>query len=386
MLGGERFSRSSVDSYRGQAMNAWAAGADGIHVFNAFDPKSPIWRELGDAKALRPMSKLYFVTVRDGNPNSYLADGVKHRNLTMLTPNQPRHITPTQPMRVPIEIGDDPAWSNVSGHAPRVTCHLWLPRLLRPDGVAVSINGKALAPGKLAKGWLDCPVGQGAWKRGENLVEVAVNPSPAPNDDQWSFEYVAKKLPAKPWTRDHGSVRTEEKLVDGGLSIADRGTENGDYHYYRYSWGASPDSPLVVEARVKAVSGISRVILTNGAAQVRLELTPASVHLWNKAGKPYAMNTTDDFHLYRIETRGADVKVYVDGALRIDAPGAFKPRADTRINQLCFGAASSTEVGEACWALVRARLENQVCQDVVVSVEGESGKLKAESGKGKKPE
>jgi hypothetical protein len=39
------------------------------------------------------------------------------------------------------------------------------------------------------------------------------------------------------------------------------------------------------------------------------------------------------------------------------------------MNQLAFGAAHSTDVGEACWAMVGARLENQACQDVVVSVE-----------------
>jgi hypothetical protein len=369
VLGGERFSRESAESYRGQAMNAWAAGADGIHVFNLFDPKSPVWREVGNPKALRAMPKLYFVTVRDGNPNSYLADGEKHCNLEILTPGQPRHITPTQPMRVPVEIGDDPAWAKQSGRTPRVTCHLWLPRLLHADDVAVSINGKSLASGKLAKGWLDCPVGQGIWKQGENQLDVSLKPSTPMRGNQWSFEYAAKKLPAKPWTRDHGSPRTEEKLVDGGLQIADRGTENGDYHYYRYAWGASADSPLVVEARAKVVSGVNCVILTNGAAQMRLELRPDGIRLWNNTAKRFAMNTTEDFHLYRIETRGLDVKVFVDGTLRIDAHGAFTPRADTRVNQLAFGAANSTDVGEACWALVRARLQNQVCQDVVVRVE-----------------
>ncbi|MEA3401449.1 MAG: family 10 glycosylhydrolase, partial [Armatimonadota bacterium] len=46
--GETRFHRRSVESYRGRAMNAWTAGADGIHLFNFFNPDSPVFREVGD--------------------------------------------------------------------------------------------------------------------------------------------------------------------------------------------------------------------------------------------------------------------------------------------------------------------------------------------------
>ena len=68
--GESRFRRASTESYRGRAMNAWAAGADGIHLFNLFNPSSAVFREVGDPEALATLDKLYFVTVRDGNPNS----------------------------------------------------------------------------------------------------------------------------------------------------------------------------------------------------------------------------------------------------------------------------------------------------------------------------
>jgi hypothetical protein len=79
------------------------------------------------------------------------------------------------------------------------------------------------------------------------------------------------------------------------------------------------------------------------------------------------MDTTKDFHVYRIETQGKDIKVFVDGELRLNAPGAYAKTAANR-NELCFGASDSTSLGEACWDYVRARVDSQFCQDLVLSV------------------
>ncbi|MFQ5811527.1 MAG: family 10 glycosylhydrolase, partial [Armatimonadota bacterium] len=87
--GESRFRRASVESYRGRAMNAWAAGADGIHLFNHFDPKSAVFREVGDPDALATADKLYFVTVRDGNPNGWLAGADRYRGVPILGPSHP---------------------------------------------------------------------------------------------------------------------------------------------------------------------------------------------------------------------------------------------------------------------------------------------------------
>ena len=98
--GETRFQRVSAASYRGRAMNAWAAGADGLHLFNFFDPKAPMWREIGDPEALATMDKLYFVSVRDGDPQSYLAKGRQYRTVPVFGPSQPRLVTASQPAQV----------------------------------------------------------------------------------------------------------------------------------------------------------------------------------------------------------------------------------------------------------------------------------------------
>ncbi len=80
------------------------------------------------------------------------------------------------------------------------------------------------------------------------------------------------------------------------------------------------------------------------------------------------MNTTDDFHLYRLELKGQDLKVFVDGELRIDAAGTLAPRSGYARNDTSFGAANSPMVGEAYWKEVQARAGGLVCSDLVVRI------------------
>ena len=75
-----------------------------------------------------------------------------------------------------------------------------------------------------------------------------------------------------------------------------------------------------------------------------------------------------DFHVYRIVTEGKDIKVYVDGELRLNAPGAYVKASTANLNQIAFGASDSTNVSEACWDYVRAKVDSQSCQDVVLRV------------------
>ncbi len=365
--GETRFRRGSVESYRGRAMNAWAAGADGMYLFNYFNPKGAVFREIGDPEGMATLDKLYFVNARDGNPGSWLAGGDSYRTVPLLAPSQPQSLGPRYRLETDIIVGEDIEQARKAGAEPTVTLHLEMPTILRAGQLQVELNGHILDGGTLADGWIDYPV-QAAWlKRGPNRVEIALDPGQLPAADEWTILWEAAEKPPAPWYRDPGSERTEEKLEDGALFIADRGTVSGDYHYYRYTWGAAPGEPIAVEARVKVVSGSSFVIISDGAAHERLGLWPDHIDLWTNNAIRYDMDTTDDFHTYRIVTEGADLKVYVDGELRLDAAGTFKPAGRTQ-NQLAFGAANSGMVGEAYWKELRARVVGQGCRDLVVSV------------------
>lgn len=365
--GEDRFHRGSVENYRARAMNAWAAGADGLHLFNLFDVfglRSPVFSEIGDSQALRVMDKLYFATVRDGRPDSWLAGGSKYSTVPILTPAHARSITVSKPLSVELTVGEtfkDPTKA-------KVTLHALMPSLRTVGQVRVKLNNEELNGGQLVKGWADFNVRPALIKGGANKVEIAVNPQPAGSDTPWTIAYEADKLPAKPWTRDTGSIRTTAQVENGHLTIADRGNVSGDYLYYRYSWGADADGESVVEARVKVVSGLSRIIITNGAGQERLELWPDRIELWSHKSIRHQMNTADDFHVYRIVTHGKDLKVYVDGQLRLNASGSYGKASAGNRNEVCFGASDSTGVGEACWDYMRAKTDGQTCQDIVLQV------------------
>ena len=187
-------------------------------------------------------------------------------------------------------------------------------------------------------------------------------------DDPWNIIFDGNEKPGAGWNRDKGSERTLEQSADGSLLIADRGEVSGDYLYYRHAWGADPSGTAVVEAEVKVKSGSSFIIITNGESGERLGLWPDRIELHHHRDLKHAMDTTDDFHLYRLELNGRDLTVHVDGELRIDAPGVLKTRSGYARNEVCFGAANSPMMGQALWKSVRAQSTGLVCQDLVLSV------------------
>lgn len=61
-LPGDRFNRREVvgiELWRGEAARAWEAGVSGIYVFNCFNPRDTIFREIGDPKVLAGLEKTY---------------------------------------------------------------------------------------------------------------------------------------------------------------------------------------------------------------------------------------------------------------------------------------------------------------------------------------
>jgi len=85
-----RRGRASPASYRARATNVWDSGADGVYMFNSFNPRSPLWRELGDPKTLETMDKVYCTGARGVRAaNSYVANGVRFLNRQLLSPERP---------------------------------------------------------------------------------------------------------------------------------------------------------------------------------------------------------------------------------------------------------------------------------------------------------
>ena len=73
---------TAIEIWRGEAMNAWKAGVNGIYTFNRFDPKDLIFRELGDPALLETLPRKE-QTAFDENctwskPGTWVKDGGRY--------------------------------------------------------------------------------------------------------------------------------------------------------------------------------------------------------------------------------------------------------------------------------------------------------------------
>jgi hypothetical protein len=368
-----RFKRASVLAYRARAANAWASGADGLYLFNLYDidRASPLWSELGDPQKLAFTDKEYFLTDLDGKPASWLANGNTHQTIPVVTPTTPVQLSPKQGFNSRMMIADDLQAAASAGHPAKAALHVDLAGLDDARRVTVTLNGQALPAGELNNGWLDWSLTSGQLVKGENDIAVRLHPAAPSSGNEWSLIYDGSGKPGNPWRCDNASPRVYEESKDGGLLIADRGTNNGDYRYYRAAWGAEPDAESVVEAKVKVLGGSSYLILANGIGGERIVLSPDGVGLFHRRNLRYAMNTTDEFHRYRVVIQGAGLQLYVDDVLRLTAADALAARSGYPRNEIAFGTANSSDLGEAIWGEVKVRSANisQPLQDIVVSIQ-----------------
>ena len=365
--GESRFRRSSPESFRGRAMNAWRAGADGIHVFNSFDPKSAHWGEAGDPEVLAGLDKLYFVHVRDGDPRTFLAGGRDYQKVEWLGPSHERQLKPGAPVQVELMVGDDLATAAAQGRKPVVKLHLEIPGAAGAEKLAVSVNGTELDRGVARDGWIDLGVPASAMRCGKNEIRLEAL-GVLPPDDAWEIRFDGREKLGRSWERDRGSERTIVEERDGALAIADRGENPGDYLYCRHPWGLDAQGQAIVEFEARVRSGSSYLIFMNGESGERIGLWPDRIEFHHQKGLRFDLNTTDAFHRYRVEIAGRDVKVFVDGKPVIDAPGRLAPRSGYERHEIAFGAANSPQTGEAEWRSLRARATGAICRDLVLSV------------------
>jgi len=157
------------------------------------------------------------------------------------------------------------------------------------------------------------------------------------------------------------------QIRDGKLLLADRGTAPGSYAYFQNLHAVCPDDEVVVEVRLKLLSGWSSVLVENGVAGEEIMFYPDRVVLRHD-GLSSPMQTADTFHAYRIVMHRQDLKVYADGQLRLDGSERFTHPAPNGRSGVAFGGANSPSVGEALWESVRIRNPAVSLLDVALSI------------------
>ncbi len=161
--------RQSLPAYRARALNAWAADADGIYTFNFFDPKSPLWREIGDPRTLQTLDRMYTTGARSANViERWMVGASRFLNRSPISPERPRELQPGKPVTVQLRVGEDFR----QAQAPEVTLRLQFRGLPAAADVSVKLNDHALTGGTMSDSWVSYRVDPSFVKKGANQLEI----------------------------------------------------------------------------------------------------------------------------------------------------------------------------------------------------------------------
>ena len=187
-------------------------------------------------------------------------------------------------------------------------------------------------------------------------VGLALLAAPGATDDNWQVLYDAGGFApgATAWIGEG----THSERTDDGLLIADRSEEGGSGRSYMLGWRADPARGAALEARVRVKSCTApwgvHLMVADGVHEEGLTLYADRVELENSKAK-LPLDTTNRFHTYRIEIKGEELDLFIDGERALEAPAKFAGPAHKGRNRCAFGSGSSAAKGEAVWQEVRYR-------------------------------
>ncbi|NLE36830.1 MAG: family 10 glycosylhydrolase, partial [Pirellulaceae bacterium] len=166
--------RHTEPCYRGRALEAWAAGMDGIYIFNFDDVQSELWNELGDPEKLLAREHLYttgYTTVYGAN--SWLANGTRFLGLPAPLPERPLTLKPGGSASVELRTGPPPPSDPQEGQTSHVRARLRFQKAPEdPTVLQVELNGHALGAGEFSDGWLEYPVKPEWIRKGVNRFDL----------------------------------------------------------------------------------------------------------------------------------------------------------------------------------------------------------------------
>lgn len=157
---------------------------------------------------------------------------------------------------------------------------------------------------------------------------------------------------------------------DGVLHLVDGSTAPGSTLLYQAHWNADPEGAAECEGELKLIAASAGpcgmcLDVANGVHEESLSFYPDRIVL-GTAGLSYSMDTTGDFHTYRVRIAGNDIRVFVDGKLAIDGTGKFTQAVQNARNVCEFGAGSSAATGEAVWRRMRCQYRALAESEIVI--------------------
>lgn len=340
--------RNSLESYRGRALEALEAGADGIYLFNYFNTAKPHHSELGSMETLRGKDRVYYpggVMGWTSQAGCWLANSTDYAHRLILTPGQPLVLSPGKrveiPLQVPLLEGEENA-----------RLELRLLSTVPASALKASLNGIPLSSSSESGSWTQFPLEASMIRKGRNVMTLEAGDAPP----SWQSAYSGEGLPKWPWIIGQGIVGSGKanpavviKESREGLLIADRGENPGDDLYVSCQWNVRRQDATRVTFRMKTLKGWNRLILSNGKSEEHIQFFPDRVE-FAYSRLVFPMKTAEKFHDYAVEIRNNNIRLWVDGKLRINGAGRFTHPAPGGRNRILFGAADSKSLGEAIWA------------------------------------
>ena len=97
--------RGRYETYRARASEVLASGADGVYLYNYFDPNSPILREIGTMSTIEALARTYYVSYLGAG--RIAGDGFPHEpfiRVPTLNPGSPVPLYPDRAERLPVGV------------------------------------------------------------------------------------------------------------------------------------------------------------------------------------------------------------------------------------------------------------------------------------------
>jgi hypothetical protein len=167
--------RSSTAAYRARAYEAWSAGADGVYLFNSFNPKDPIWRELGSPALLAAAPRDHFASVLgQGAAAGGALPHAAFMQIPRLNPASPLALKPGATQETTIDLGAAPAVDSSRGRPATEILRLQFNRAPAAGAIRVAVNGAAAPAGTMTGAWLELALPPGLLRPGRNTVAVTL--------------------------------------------------------------------------------------------------------------------------------------------------------------------------------------------------------------------
>jgi hypothetical protein len=164
-----RAARATNLAYRGRAANVWAAGADGVYLFNLFDPRAAMWHELGDAQSLAKLDKDYFGSVRGSIGGGQNFPFQPYQRVETLNPGNPKTLALGKTATARIQVGE----SDRDNSRCNLKLRLQFKSPPNPKSIQAKLNGQSIDLSLADSNWLEATVAPHLVKQGPNLVELA---------------------------------------------------------------------------------------------------------------------------------------------------------------------------------------------------------------------